>query len=75
MFVCLSVSQKKIPGWLAIDFRLGQWPKNQKGKTAHTDPQFKHTLETFNGTQMMIQKDNVYNDNNKYRPNAEGIDE
>ena len=28
-------------------FRSGQWPKKLKGKTAHTDPQFQHSLKIF----------------------------
>ena len=28
-------------------FRSGQWPKNLKGKTAHTDPQFATQLENI----------------------------
>ena len=43
-----------------------------QGKTAHTDPQFKLTMDTFIGNQIMIPKDNDYNDNDKYRLNEEG---
>ena len=28
-------------------FSSGQWPKNLKGKTAHTDPYFQHSLKIF----------------------------
>ncbi len=28
-------------------FISGQWPKNLKGKTAHTDPQFQDSLKIF----------------------------
>ena len=56
--VRLSVCQKKYGGALIAltafpwnykpAFRSGQRPKNPKGKTAHTDHQFKHSLESFN---------------------------
>ena len=65
------MSVKKNP-WLDIAFRSGQRPKNPKGKTAHTDPQFKHILETFNGNHIMMQKENDYNEYIKNRLNAEG---
>ena len=38
-------------------FRSGQWPKNLKGKTAHTDPQFQHSLKIFHNDN----EDNVKN--------------
>ena len=72
MFVCLCVSGEKKPGWLAIALRSGQRPKNPKGKTAHTDPQFKHILETFDGNHIMMQKEINYNDYIKNMLNAEG---
>ena len=34
-----------LSGWYDIALRSEQRPKNQKGKTAHTDPQFKHSLK------------------------------
>ena len=56
--VRLSVCQKKYGGALIAltaflwnyktAFRSGQRPKNPRGKTAHTDHQFKYSLESFN---------------------------
>ena len=41
-------------------FRSGQWPKNLKGKTAHTNPQFQHSLKIFHSKNDK-DKDNVEN--------------
>ena len=70
------VSGKAICNFLKAEWkpalRLRQRPNNPKGKTAHTDPQFKHILETFNGNHIMMQKEINYNDYIKITLNAEG---